>query len=253
MDAMDYPLPFSSLRLLVPPLRLLSAFMWQVAQQRAIKHYGKLEEFVTVVTQTVPELITDRQRTLLLLALRARVTLQLFQGEHPEDLNKIKIHLDRFSSCGLSQNNDAQMDALEANFLKLTKNLLEDSVERIQFFKADFPVVYGCDFDRALQALVCQFLSRLEDLLPVPDLKQTASWLSAVPSASDECLQSLSHTEDLQYLLQHHACCGKLDKPFPSSAEDCIVASLSLPTTVGVAFAFDRKLDVLPNLEGSTH
>ena len=38
--------------------------------------------------------------------------------------------------------------------------------------QADFPVVYGCDFDRALQALVCQFLSRLEDLLPVPELKQ---------------------------------------------------------------------------------
>ncbi|XP_045064835.1 oocyte zinc finger protein XlCOF6 isoform X2 [Coregonus clupeaformis] len=199
----------------------MSAFMWQVAQQRAIKHYGKLEEFVTVVTQTVPELITDRQRTLLLLALRARITLQLFQGEHPEDLNKIKIHLDRFSCCGLS--------------------------------KADFPVVYGCDFDRALQALVCQSLSRLEDLLPVPDLKQTASWLSAVPSASDECLQPLSHTEDLQYLLQHHTCCGKLDKTFPSSEEDCILASLSLPTPVGVAYASDSKLDVLPNLEGSTH
>ncbi|XP_045064836.1 uncharacterized protein LOC121543469 isoform X3 [Coregonus clupeaformis] len=231
----------------------MSAFMWQVAQQRAIKHYGKLEEFVTVVTQTVPELITDRQRTLLLLALRARITLQLFQGEHPEDLNKIKIHLDRFSCCGLSKNNDAQIDALEANLLKLTKNLLEDPVERIRFFKADFPVVYGCDFDRALQALVCQSLSRLEDLLPVPDLKQTASWLSAVPSASDECLQPLSHTEDLQYLLQHHTCCGKLDKTFPSSEEDCILASLSLPTPVGVAYASDSKLDVLPNLEGSTH
>ncbi|KAK6291152.1 hypothetical protein J4Q44_G00384480 [Coregonus suidteri] len=253
MDDIDYPLPFSSLRFLVPPLRLMSAFMWQVAQQRAIKHYGKLEEFVTVVTQTVPELITDRQRTLLLLALRARITLQLFQGEHPEDLNKIKIHLDRFSCCGLSKNNDAQIDALEANLLKLTKNLLEDPVERIRFFKADFPVVYGCDFDRALQALVCQFLSRLEDLLPVPDLKQTASWLSAVPSASDECLQPLSHTEDLQYLLQHHTCCGKLDKTFPSSEEDCILASLSLPTPVGVAYASDSKLDVLPNLEGSTH
>uniref|UniRef100_A0A4W5MDL4 C2H2-type domain-containing protein n=1 Tax=Hucho hucho TaxID=62062 RepID=A0A4W5MDL4_9TELE len=203
MTSTNYPLHFSSLRLLVPPLRLMSAFMWQVAQQRAIKHYGKLEEFVTVVTQTVPELITDRQRTLLLLALRARVNV------------------------------------LEANFLKLTKNLLEDPVERIQFFKVDFPVVYGCDFDRALQALVCQFLSRLEDLLPVPDLKQTASWLSAVPSASDECLQSLSHTEDLQYLLQHHTY--------------CILASLSLPTTVGVAYASDNKLDVLLNLEGSTH
>ncbi|CAB1346078.1 unnamed protein product [Coregonus sp. 'balchen'] len=159
------------------------------------------------------------------------------------------------------QNNDAQIDALEANLLKLTKNLLEDPVERIRFFKADFPVVYGCDFDRALQALVCQFPLQTRRSATSDRLKagreqtkeDTASWLSAVPSASDECLQPLSHTEDLQYLLQHHTCCGKLDKTFPSSEEDCILASLSLPTPVGVAYASDSKLDVLPNLEGSTH
>ncbi|MED6237152.1 hypothetical protein ATANTOWER_019821 [Ataeniobius toweri] len=65
----------SSLRLLLPPLRLLTAAMWQVIQQQSVKHYGMLEEFVSLVTEAVPQLLTDRQRGLLLLALRAKVTL----------------------------------------------------------------------------------------------------------------------------------------------------------------------------------
>lgn len=67
------PLPLSSLRLLLPPLRLLTAAMWRVARQRSVKHYGMLEDFVSLVTEAVPELLTDRQRSLLLLALRAKV------------------------------------------------------------------------------------------------------------------------------------------------------------------------------------
>jgi hypothetical protein len=35
--------------------------------------YGKLEEFVTFVTETVPELLGFRQRTQLMLGLRAKV------------------------------------------------------------------------------------------------------------------------------------------------------------------------------------
>lgn len=69
----DGPLPLSSLRLLVPPLRLMSAVMWQVVGRRSLEHYGKLEDFVCLVTETVPELLTDRQRALLLLGLRAKV------------------------------------------------------------------------------------------------------------------------------------------------------------------------------------
>uniref|UniRef100_A0A8C4H082 C2H2-type domain-containing protein n=1 Tax=Dicentrarchus labrax TaxID=13489 RepID=A0A8C4H082_DICLA len=65
--------PLSSLRLLVPPLRLLTAAMWQVARQQSVRHYGMLEDFVSLVTEAVPQLLTDRQRSLLLLALRAKV------------------------------------------------------------------------------------------------------------------------------------------------------------------------------------
>lgn len=35
-----------------------------------------------------------------------------------------------------------------------------------------FPVEYGPDFDTALETLVCEFFTRLEELLPVPNFKQ---------------------------------------------------------------------------------
>ena len=66
-------LPLSALRLLVSPIRLVSAAVWQTLQQKAVSHYGMLEEFVSMVTDIVPELLTTRQRAQLILGLRARV------------------------------------------------------------------------------------------------------------------------------------------------------------------------------------
>lgn len=51
----------------------MSAVMWEVVRQRNIKHYGKLEEFVSMVTDAVPELMSKREGRLLSLGLRARV------------------------------------------------------------------------------------------------------------------------------------------------------------------------------------
>lgn len=55
------------------PLQLTYSFMWQVIRQRNVKLYGRVEEFITMVTQTVPELMTFKQTAQLLLGLRARV------------------------------------------------------------------------------------------------------------------------------------------------------------------------------------
>lgn len=71
----EFSVPLSSLALLVPPLRLMSAVMWEVVRQRNIKHYGKLEEFVSMVTDAVPELMSKREGRLLSLGLRARVSV----------------------------------------------------------------------------------------------------------------------------------------------------------------------------------
>lgn len=70
----DIFLPLSSLRLLIPPLRLLSAALWQVAQRRDFLDYEKLDEFVMLVTATVPDLLSPKQRGKLLLRLRAKVS-----------------------------------------------------------------------------------------------------------------------------------------------------------------------------------
>ncbi|CAB1346079.1 unnamed protein product, partial [Coregonus sp. 'balchen'] len=219
---MDSPIPLSSLRLLVPPLRLMSAFMWQVSQQRAIKHYGKLEEFVTVVTQTVPELMTDRQRTLLILGLRARVTLGRFSAEHPVSLQTLLYSI---KSSQLAQ--VQAWNRLKLTFAKLTQSLITDPVEREHFVQyltdspSSFQVVFleefRPDFDKALQELVCDFLTRLEELLTLPDFKQTALLLSAGSSGLDECLQSFSHSEDLQFLLQNYKQCRTLYTNISSS------------------------------------
>ena len=47
--------------------------MWQVAEQRRVEYYTRLEEFVSVVLEMVPDLMTAKERVELLLGLRATV------------------------------------------------------------------------------------------------------------------------------------------------------------------------------------
>ena len=68
-------LPLASLSLMTSPLQLTYSYLWQVIRQRNVRHYGKVEEFVTMVTQTVPELLSFKQTAQLILGLRARVGL----------------------------------------------------------------------------------------------------------------------------------------------------------------------------------
>uniref|UniRef100_A0A3Q3W375 Myb-like domain-containing protein n=1 Tax=Mola mola TaxID=94237 RepID=A0A3Q3W375_MOLML len=55
-------------------LVLLSAAVWHVVQHGLVDHYGMLEEFVTMVTELVPELMSYRQKAQLIMGLRARVS-----------------------------------------------------------------------------------------------------------------------------------------------------------------------------------
>ncbi|XP_059893376.1 zinc finger protein 99-like isoform X1 [Gadus macrocephalus] len=66
------PLPFASLRLLLSPVRLVSGAIWHTVQHHVVSDYGMLEEFVSMVTDLVPELLSTEQKTQLLLGLRAR-------------------------------------------------------------------------------------------------------------------------------------------------------------------------------------
>ncbi|XP_061097521.1 uncharacterized protein LOC133128195 [Conger conger] len=158
-------LPVSSLHLLVPPLQLLSAAMWQILQQQEVLHYGKLEEFVSLVLETFPELLSESQRT--------ELTLEL------------------------------------------------------QYMS---PAEFGSKTDPALEILLWEFISRLDQLLPVPDLKQTVCWLSAAPSVLEVCVQSASSPDQLKTLLRHHRSIGQLDMNATlPSIEECKLSSISHP------------------------
>lgn len=74
-------LPLASLRLMASPLQLTYSYIWQVIRQKNLKLYGKVEEFVTMVTQTVPELMSFKQTAQLILGLRARVRVVHASGK----------------------------------------------------------------------------------------------------------------------------------------------------------------------------
>ncbi|KAL0985338.1 hypothetical protein UPYG_G00155670 [Umbra pygmaea] len=181
-------------------------------------HYGKLEEFVTLVTEIVPDLMSQRQRSQLTLGLRARLVLELCQDESSADLFTIQPHLNRIHTLtehSLQETvtrsvSDKEMEAVDLNFEELVHTLLEDPSEKEHFFQEVFPVDYGPRYDTVLQILMWEFLSRLEELLPVPDFTQTAAWLGASPSVLEECGQAVLDPEHLKTLLQYHQHNGDL-------------------------------------------
>ncbi|XP_045063286.1 uncharacterized protein LOC121543518 isoform X2 [Coregonus clupeaformis] len=218
------PLPLSSLRLLVSPLRLMYSFVWHVVNQRNVMHYGKVEEFVTVVTEAVPKLMSYKQRAQLILGLRARMILELFRKDppNPQDIQRL---LEKMNMLGQQ---DAVVEESQANFVALVQTLLKNPYERKHFFQEEFHAQYGSKYDTALQALVGGLVLRLERLLSVPDLSQIASIISAAPSDLEECGQSVSDPEHLKILLQHQNLQTKIQfVPVTSSVGDCVLSSLS--------------------------
>ncbi|XP_078137669.1 uncharacterized protein LOC144537707 isoform X1 [Sander vitreus] len=228
-------LPVHYLRLLAPPLQLLSAAVWQVVQQGLVDHYGMLEEFVTMVTELVPELMSYSQRAQLILGLRARLVLEMCRGEHPMDMQTIQPHLDRIKAPVSTAKDHHltinQVEESEVNFVELVHSLLEDPSERKYFFQEIFPVYFGSKYDAALEMLVWEFISRLKELLPVPDFTQLAALLGDAPSFLDDCLQSFFPPEDMKAVLEHHRNLGYFEEKDPRllPMDDCILSSLSLP------------------------
>ncbi|XP_010885489.3 zinc finger protein 568-like isoform X2 [Esox lucius] len=224
------PLPLVALRLLVSPLRLMYSFVWHVVNQRNVLHYGKVEEFVTVVTEAVPELLSFKQRAQLILGLRARMILEIFRKDSPPDPQAIHHHLENINIC-VSKGEDTEVKESQANFVALVQTLLKNPYERKHFFQGEFQRQYDSKFDKALQALVGGLVFRLEQLLSVPDLSQIASMISGSPSDLEECGQSVSDPEHLKTLLQHQSLQNKTlfnkNVPLTSSVGDCVLSSLS--------------------------
>uniref|UniRef100_UPI003AB0470F uncharacterized protein n=1 Tax=Centroberyx gerrardi TaxID=166262 RepID=UPI003AB0470F len=222
------PLPLSCLRLLVPPLRLVSAAIWQTIQQRVVADYGMLEEFVSMVTDIVPELLTSRQRAQLILGLRARLILELCRFEATADFDIIQPHLDRMHTLSTAWVTEAGATNTNSNFADLVQNLLKDPEEREHFFQNVFPEEFGPTYDEALHTLMCLFLSRLEKFLPLQTLQQVASMFSDVSSFLEECMESVSHCQELKTLLQYQKDLSQLDHNDDSLDGACIISALKL-------------------------
>ncbi|TMS03090.1 hypothetical protein E3U43_021070 [Larimichthys crocea] len=230
------PLPPASLHLLVPPVRLMSAFMWQVVQQHNVMQYDKLVDFISLVTELVPELLSPSQRAQLILGLRAKLVLELCRDDGVANLQTIQSHLDQIHTCNTELSSTDQMasgDILKTsyiNFASLVQNLLSVPFEKEFFFQEVFPVNYGSNYDQRLQQLVSVFLSRLEQLLPIPDLQQTAAWLTETTSVLEGFEQHLSEPFALKTLLIHHWTVG--DSQFRSE-EDILLSTMALPAPTG--------------------
>lgn len=223
------------LRLLAPPLQLLSATIWQVVQQGLVDHYGMLEEFVTMVTELVPELMSYSQRAQLILGLRARLVLEMCRGDGPVDINAIQPHLEKIKAPVTTAKDHREtinrVEESEVNFVELVHSLLEDPSKRNYFFKEVFPAHFGPKYDTALEMLVWEFITRLEELLPVPDFTQLAALLSDAPCLLEDCLQSFFPPEDIKAVVEHHRNLGLFDKKDSRllPMDDCILSALSLP------------------------
>ncbi|XP_062337878.1 zinc finger protein 160-like [Osmerus eperlanus] len=200
-------IPVSSVRVLVPPVRLVSAALWQVVERGNVQDYGVLDTFVTEVLAVIPDLMSYRDTVQLLMGLRARLVLELCLSDLV-DSETIQQQLDRIRTCSAMHRrqeiSDPDVETSVSHFLKLIETLLEQPAQREHYFRNMFPEEFGPKYDFALQTLVWEFLSRLDTLLPTPTLKQVSSFLSSAPSVLEELQQSGCYLKPLSTLLLNH-------------------------------------------------
>ncbi|XP_046728789.1 zinc finger protein 14-like isoform X1 [Silurus meridionalis] len=228
------------LRSLLSPLRLLSAAMWHMVQQEAVLHYGMLEEVVSLITDTVPDLLSYRQKAQLTMGLRAKLVLELCGMGSPADTDSIQAHLQRIETLVAlhkeMESGDTQVEESGANFVVLMQILMKDPAERSIFFKDVYPSQYGEKFNTALQKLMRWFLSRLENAFPQPTIEEAAHLLNTTPTVMEECVQSLSQPEQIKNVLKYQREISleikettQLCSPSP---DDCILNFLGRPQLV---------------------
>ncbi|KAG7506485.1 zinc finger protein 37-like [Solea senegalensis] len=236
-------LPLSTLRLLVPPIRLISAAIWQTVEQKIVSDYGLLEEFVFMVTEIVPQLLSPRQRAELILGLRARLILELCRSDDTADLQVIQPHLDRMqtlTSLWSPETENGEQTKPDSHFMGLVRNLLQDPTERTNFFQDVFPGDFGPTYDKAIQTLMWLFLSRLEKLLPVQTLQQIASLLSNASSVLGECMETMAQPQELKTLLDSYKDLTQLEDIESCIVESGILSVLCLPSEERVMIINDQ-------------
>ncbi|KAM6961570.1 uncharacterized protein LKV04_020588 [Tautogolabrus adspersus] len=229
----DCSLSVSSLCLLVPTLRLMCGFAWQVVQCCNVMHYGKVEELVRVATELAPDLLTPREKVQILLRLRARMVLELCGNEITANQLSVQPHLTVIKNittgCTCNQEEREELENSKTNFVEVIQRLLEDKDERKTFFKDVFPLHYGQQYEAKLKTLVWKFISRLDSLLPVPDIKQTAEWLGSAPAVMEECGQLVLEPAELKALFSFQQQQTGVTNKYRSQTGNMFLPRLSLP------------------------
>ncbi|XP_051926437.1 uncharacterized protein LOC127603839 isoform X2 [Hippocampus zosterae] len=196
-------LPLSALRLLVSPVKIVSAAIWQIIEHRVVADYGMLEDFVSMVTDVVPELMTKCQRTQLVLGLRAQLILELCRFEGEAHSSDVEQHLDRMNTlvktCAVNDHVNPC-----SSFVDFVKHLLNNPAEKEHFFTEVFPKEFGPSYDKALKSLMELFLSRLETFLPGQTFQQVSTTCGEVSSVLSDCLKTMRSCDALRNLLQYH-------------------------------------------------
>ncbi|XP_019938430.2 zinc finger protein 287-like isoform X1 [Paralichthys olivaceus] len=250
----------SALRLLVSPIRLVTAAVWQTIQQKVVANYGMLEEFVSMVTDIVPELLTTRQKVQLTLGLRARLVLELCQFEATPDFEAVRPHLDRMQNhieAWVVEAGATNEEVPNSDFVDVVKTILKDPEKREDFFQKVFPEKFGPTFDEALHSLTWLLLFRLEKLLPLQTFQQVASMFDEASSVLEDCMESVSQYEELRIVLQYQKDLSQLDHNDGSLDGACITSALKLPsakttetqTKQAQATILDDVLSCTSNLE----
>ncbi|KAM8740061.1 uncharacterized protein AB9X84_020054 isoform 1-T1 [Acanthopagrus schlegelii] len=245
-SSQEVRVPRSSLHLVVPPLRLMSACMWQVAKERNVDHYGRLAEFVAMVTDSVPELLNYKQKIQLILGLRARLILEDLKRNDKVDYKTTQDHLDSFQEWTTKDINeedrDGEVEFSKSAFMELVQTLLTNESEKNKYFKEVFSVQYGARFDTSLQILVWEFFSRLEEFLPVPSFSQVSSMFD-ISSTEQEFEQFAYDPEDLKRIFQHQQERHKLAKSEFTLMSDTILSALASKQTSVISEDFaDQKI-----------
>ncbi|XP_033838671.1 zinc finger protein 429-like isoform X2 [Periophthalmus magnuspinnatus] len=202
-------LSLRSLRLLVSPLRLTCAALWGIARQRAVEHYGLLEDFISTLHRAIPGLLSPSERVRISLGLRAKVVLDMCRRDGGGCRQHLEPELRRMEELVLEleeEDSGAKTKASFDRFSKFVFSLLDDPHEKDAFLQKTSE--FDLKFDSSLQNLVRNLLLHLENLLPVPSLEHTSRWLGLCPSVLKECEDILNEPDPLHELIQQqkHNC-----------------------------------------------
>ncbi|XP_030295823.1 TERF1-interacting nuclear factor 2-like isoform X5 [Sparus aurata] len=245
----DPYLPMSSVHLMVPPLRLMSACMWQVVQERNVDQYGKLVEFITLVAEMVPELMNYKQRAQLILGLRARMILEVLRKVDPVDSDAIQEQISLFQKssimCKGEEDQDGEVETSRSAFVELVETLLSDKNEKDTFLKEVFPELYGTRYDTVLQILVWEFFLRLEELFPVPSFLKISTMVD-LTSFDFQFEEFVPDRDDLKKILHHQKYRQKLTQSTRQWHQKIMSITIEMETLVTAAMK--RLTTVLLNL-----